>query len=333
MHPTIARLDPARYSPHPLHASERQWPQTNCWTDLWIEIVASLGLEPRAMLGFTVVQDYEGDQATFFKVPAEDLERLFGLRLQELSIFDRFETHVVEQTERGRIVVSEVDGYYLPDTAGISYRTTHPKTTIGITRIDPVGRRIEYFHNQGYFSLAGADYAGIFGTDGDSADLARLFPYTEFVKLPDRTPAIDLRSAAVALLRHHLARRPSGNPFAAWAGDFPRHAADLATRDPSYFHTYAFNLPRQFGANFELLATHLQWLQELGEPGLDLAAQSASELAGAAKVFQFKLARAMARRAFDGLVPLIDAMAVHYNRVVTELERRLEPGQDLIAAA
>ncbi|TBW33878.1 DUF1839 family protein [Siculibacillus lacustris] len=325
----LAALDPAAHVPHALHAGDRIWPQTNCWTDLWIEIVAALGHEPAAVLGFTVMQDYEGDQATFFKVPSEDVEQLWGLRLLELSIYDRFETHVAEQVARGRLVLAEVDGHFLPDTLGVSYRATHPKTTIGITRIDPVARRLEYFHNEGFFALDGADYDGLFA---DPADPSRLPPYVEFVKIPAEPPAVDLPRAAVALLARHLARRPAANPLRAWARDFERHAADLATRPPEWFHTYAFALPRQFGANFELLAAHLDWLGSVGEGGLEPMAQAARELADGAKVLQFKLARAMARGRFDGLVPLIETLAEAWDRCVPPLARRFETPRDRIAA-
>ncbi|MCE1235222.1 MAG: DUF1839 family protein [Hyphomicrobiales bacterium] len=315
-------LDPATHCRHALHASDRRWPQTNCWTDLWIEIVAALGHDPHAMLGFTVMQDHEGDQATFFKVQTEDMERLYGLRLLELSIFDRFETHVVEQCRRGRIVVVEVDGHFLPDTLGVSYRTTHPKTTIGVTRIDPAARRLDYFHNDGFFALDGEDYDGLFGRADDPVDPAKLPPYCEFVKIPAQAPNLDLRAEAVALLVRHLRRRPASNPFAAWAADFPAHARDLATRPPEWFHTYAFALPRQYGANFELLASHLRWLGDRGETGLEPAAEAAEAIAETAKVFQFKLARAMARKKFDGLVEMIEAMAADWERVMAALDAK-----------
>lgn len=312
-------LDPTTHRSHVLHDGERRWPQTNCWTDLWIEIVAALGHDPLAMLGFTVIQDYEGDQATFFKVETADMERLYGVRLHELSIFDRLETHVVEQAARDRIVVVEVDGHWLPDTQGVSYRLTHPKTTVGITRIDPSARELDYFHNDGFFRLSGEDYDGIFGRADAPRDPAALFPYAEFLKIPAEAPKVDLRGEARALLARHLARRPSANPFTAWAADFARHAEDLATRPPEWFHTYAFNLPRQFGANFELLASHLRWLDTdaFGE-----AADAADEIAEGCKVFQFKLARAMARKKFDGLAEMIHAMAAAWDRVMSELDTR-----------
>lgn len=313
-------LDPTTHTPHALHDGERRWPQTNCWTDLWIEIVAALGHDPHAMLGFTLTQDYEGDQATFFKVEAADLERLWGLRLAELSIFDRLDAHVVEQAKRGRIVVVEVDGHWLPDTLGVSYRLTHPKTTIGIVRIDMDAREIGYFHNSGFYRLSDEDFDGIFGAKDVPHDPTALFPYAEFLKIPDHAPAVDVRAEAKALLTHHLARRPAANPLAAWASDFERHAADLATRPPEWFHIYAFNLPRQFGANFELLGSHLRWLAEEGDAALIAAAEAADEIAETAKIFQFKLARAMARRKFDGLVPLIDTMAAAWDRMMSLLD-------------
>lgn len=322
-------LDPATHRPHGLHDGERRWPQTNCWTDLWIEIVAALGHDPHAMLGFTVIQDYEGDQATFFKVEPADLERLWDLRLHELSIFDRLETHVAEQAARGRIVLVEVDGHWLPDTQGVSYRLTHPKTTVGITRLDPVARELDYFHNSGFYRLSGEDYDGIFGRLGEAHDPARLFPYAEFLKIPAEAPKLDLRTEARALLARHLARRPTSNPFTAWAADFARHAEDLAGRPPEWFHTYAFNLPRQFGANFELLGSHLRWLDA---DALEPAALAADEIAEACKVFQFKLARAMARKKFDGLAEMIAMMAGSWNALMRILDAEIAGRESARAA-
>ena len=314
--------DPSAHRPHPLHAADRRWPETNCWTDLWIEIVAALGHEPAAMLGFTVTQDYEGDQATFFKVPTADLERLYGLELLELSIFDRLEAHVVAQVARGRIVLVEADAHFLPDTLGVTYGTGHSKTTIGITAIDPTARRLDYFHNAGFFRLEGDDYDGIFGAPGAARDPAILFPYVEFVKIGAHPAAVDLAGEAVALLKHHLARRPAANPFAAWSADFAAHASDLAGRPPEWFHVYAFNFMRQYGANFELLASHLAWLEDQGETGLAEARRDAEAIAETMKVMQFKLARAMARKRFDGLTEMIDQAAAAWDRCLGALAGR-----------
>lgn len=74
------------------------------------------------MFGFTLTQDFEGDQFTFFKVPLEDLEALYGVRATELAIFDRVENHIEAQLERGRICLIEMDSFYMPDTHGVGYR-------------------------------------------------------------------------------------------------------------------------------------------------------------------------------------------------------------------
>ncbi|MBL8573956.1 MAG: DUF1839 family protein [Hyphomicrobiaceae bacterium] len=313
----VLPLDPASYRPHALHDPERIWPETNCYVDLWIEVAASLGLEPRAMLGFTLTQDFEGDQFTFFKVPLEDLESLWDLKVQELAIFDRVEAHVATQLERGRLVLVEVDSHYLPDTRGVSYRLTHGKTTIAINRLDPAARQLDYFHNGGFFRLEAEDFDGLFGLLPGQARADRLFPYCEFVKAPAAFDATGVKVTARELLRRHLARRPATNPIRAYGAEFGAHMADLATRSPDYFHTYAFNTLRQLGANFELLAAHLDWL---GDPGLEEAREAALAIASGAKTMQFQLARAMARKKFDALEGALAGLADAHDRVMQALD-------------
>lgn len=152
----------ADFRPHLLHHPERHWPETNCYVDLWIEVLNARGLDPLAMLAFTVRQDFEGDQFTFFKVPLEDLERLYGVSVTELAVFDDLEKHLVEQLERGRLPLVELDGMYLPDTDGVTYRTGHSKTTIAPVEINTASKRMTYFHNAGFFALEGDDYDGVF---------------------------------------------------------------------------------------------------------------------------------------------------------------------------
>ena len=55
--------------------SDCDWPTTNCYIDVWTLILNSWQLDPIAGLGFTVAQDYEGDQFTFFKYQHDDLEQ------------------------------------------------------------------------------------------------------------------------------------------------------------------------------------------------------------------------------------------------------------------
>jgi len=320
----IAGLDPAAYRPHRLHDPERRWPQTNCYVDLLIEVLHATGHDPVAALGFTVAQDFEGDQFTFFKFPTADLQQLAGLDIQELAVFDRLDAHVAAQIERGRLPLVEIDSFHLPDTKGITYRSGHSKTTVGINMLDPASRRMAYFHNDGYFALDGEDYDGIFGQwDGVPAGGLPLFPYSEFVKFDATRPVHDPVATAVGLLSHHLGRRPQRNPLEAYAAVFASHAEALALRSPDYFHTYAFNTLRQVGANFELLASHLEWLGESGVTALGEAVEAAEAIAEGAKVMQFKLARAMARRRFDGLADAIAPMAGAWKTVMDVLDDRM----------
>jgi hypothetical protein len=307
------------YLPHRLHAPDRAWPQTNCYVDLWIEALASLGVAPEAMLGFTLTQDFEGDQFTFFKVPLEDLERLYGVVCTELALYDTVEAHVLTQLSRGRLCLVEMDSFYLPDTAGVTYGLEHGKTTVGINRLDPAAKTMEYFHNDSYFSLSGADYEGVFQHATEFG--LRWIPYTEFAKLPASLPSEDdQRAVARTLLGQHLARRPRVNPLATFHEAFPTQVAEVAERGLDFFHLYAFNTVRQFGANFELLSAHLSWL-DAAEFAAE--AEAAKTICDNAKTTQFTLARAVARRRFDALATALEPSVAAWDAIMTGLSSKV----------
>ncbi len=313
-------LDPDSYIPHALHDQERMWPETNCYVDLWIEVLAASGLLPEAMLGFTLTQDFEGDQFTFFKVPLEDLEQLYDIRVTELAIFDTVESHVSEQIARSRLCLVEMDSFFMPDTQGVGYRQEHGKTTVGINRLDVNDRVMDYFHNGGFFRLEGADFDGVFQHDLPEGTLPFL-PYTEFAKFPQTQPSIaHQRTTAAALLRRHFARRPDENPIAEFASVFPRQVEAVAERPFGYFHKYAFNTLRQFGANFELLASHLAWLDE---PAYRSASGEALKISECAKTVQFQLARAVTRKKFDPLATALDPAIAAWDGLMDDLSQRL----------
>ncbi|HYG84930.1 MAG TPA: DUF1839 family protein [Azospirillum sp.] len=307
--------------PHTLHGPDRAWPETNCYVDLWIELLHAWGFEPRATLGFTVAQDFEGDQFTFFKPPPEDLRALFGIEVQELAIYDTVEAHAAVQLRLGRSVLVEVDSFHLPDTRGTAYGTQHVKTTIAILGLDAQARCLDYIHNAGRFTLEGADYDGVFRRLPHLRDNPNLlFPYVEFVRRSGSAPAgRALLDTALDLLGQHVHRRPEGNPVATYRAEFPRHLETLAARPMEYFHLYAFNVLRQLGANMELLGSHLRWL---GEGGLDEAAEACDTLATTAKVLQFQLARAVRKRGFGDYTASLDAMERAYDTAVGALARR-----------
>lgn len=317
----VLPIDPAHYTAHPLHSSERMWPETNCYVDLWVEVLASLKVAPEAMLGFTLTQDFEGDQFTFFKVPLDDLEALYGIRVTELAIFDRVEDHVNAQIRRGRLCLVEMDSFYLPDTQGVGYGSEHGKTTVGINRLDLENRVMEYFHNGGFFSVSGDDVDGLFQRNTAEGALPFL-PYTEFAKFPEVLPdEYHQRQVAERLLHQHFTRRPVENPIKAFADVFPQHVEALAERDFGFFHKYAFNTLRQFGANFELLASHLDWLHSDGR--FDPAMADALKISEVAKSAQFQLARAVTRKKFEPLKTALDPAIEAWDRLMTVLEAKV----------
>lgn len=321
MQAVFPNIAPDRYTPHALHAQTRIWPETNCYVDLWIEVLATLGAEPEAMLGFTLTQDFEGDQFTFFKVPLEDLEALYGVRATELAIFDRVESHVAEQIARGRLCMIEMDSYFMPDTHGVSYRTEHGKTTIAINRMDVENRSLDYFHNGGFYHLEGEDFDGVFQRHLTETDLPFL-PYTEFAKFPKHVPdEAHQRRIAEILLTRHFARRPKENPIRAFASMFPAQVEAIAERPFGFFHKYAFNTLRQLGANFELAASHLDWL---GQGRLFATASAdALQIAETAKAVQFQLARAVMRKKFDVLSGTLQPAADAWDRMMAALAAEL----------
>lgn len=313
-------LDPRRYERHPLHAATRDWPETNCYLDIWIEVLHTLGLPPESCLAYSVAQDFEGDQFTFFKVPLEDLESLFGLRVTELAIYDRVENHVAEQIRRGRLSLVEVDSYYLPDTHGTSYHNEHGKTTIAINRIDFEGREVDYFHGLGLHRLEGEDFDGIFRRETTEGAPAFL-PYTEFVKFPAKLPTREeVLTEAQGLLARHLRRRPAKNPVRAFSEVFPAQVEAVAARPFGFFHLYAFNTLRQLGANFELFSSHLEWLAANGRDGLQQSIENARKISSTCKIVQFQLARAVVRKSFDKLGPALEPAAAAWDAMMEDLD-------------
>jgi hypothetical protein len=314
----LLKLDAAAWRPQPLHAGDRVWLETNCYIDVWAELLPALGHPAEAALPFTVRQDFEGDHFTFFKFPLEDLQALFGLSVQELAIYDTVETHALEQLKRGRIVLVEVDSHWLPD-AGPTYRKGHAKSTIAVVKLDPAARKLGYFHNTAYHELSDEDYDGLF----HRPPAENMFPYCEFVKGDGEALAgMALVNRSLDLLRGHLRHVPAANPVKAWRAALPQHLERLAARDMEYFHLYAFNLPRQLGANFEMLASYLAWLGTNGQSGLTEAAAAARRIAESTKAVQFQLARMVNRKKFDIGVVQTGPVEADYDVVLTTLVTR-----------
>lgn len=325
----VVSLDPLRmrarrHHAHALHRGERIWQEGVAPIDLWIELLHGNGLEPLAALGFTVAQDFEADQFTLGKLSFEDIEKLYGLQVQELSIFDSLEERALVQTRRDNIVLVEVDAFFLPDMRTTTYRREHAKTTIGIDVIDPDARRLGYFHHTGYHLLDAEDYDGILRPDAaheqGSTPQHALFPHVEFVKrVRDSLTGTPLAEVSADLLCAHLLRRPMDNPITRWRTAFPEHVDTMIARGEPYARLYAFNVMRQLGANFELLAHYLQWMRE---QGFDIPVQThagARKIASESMVMQCRLARALSRGRRELCETSFDAMEEAYERVVPPL--------------
>jgi len=292
----ILPLDPARYAKHPIHGPDRIWTETNCYVDLWVELLHAWGFEPRAGLAFTLAIDFEGDQWTFFKFPLADLYALYGLDVQELAIWRPITLHIDEQIRRGHPVLVELDSFYLPDTVGTVYRREHTKSTVAINAIDIPSRHLDYFHNQGFYRLEGDDFTDVFRLAAN--DPAHLPPYVEFVKPNfERAPRGEsLAAKSLVSLRRQIDMLPADNPFVPFKSRLEADLPWLANESLETFHRYSFATLRQFGSCYELAATYLQWLGQAAKIDLDAAARALTNIATEAKTLQFQLARAMMRK-------------------------------------
>lgn len=318
----VIALDPHAYERHAIHGEGRIWAETNCYMDVWIELLHSLGHQPIAALPCTLAIDFEGDQWTFFKFPLADLLELYGLDVQELALWRPLDFHIEEQVGRGRPVLVELDSFFLPDTAGAAYGQSHVKSTVAVVEIDATRRHLGYFHNQGYHHLDGEDYLDVLRL-GNRRDPSILAPYAEFVKIRPRQTGDprELLPRSLHLLRKHLALLPAENPFPRFRRRFEIELPRLLEEDMEGFHQYSFANLRQYGACFELAQTYLHWLASHGETGLDEAALSFRAIAESAKALQFQLARAVSRRRALDLAPL-DAMAESWQRATMALKAR-----------
>jgi Domain of unknown function (DUF1839) len=308
---SLLGLDPDTYRAHRLHDADRDYPETNCYTDILIELVHARAHEPIAALGGTVRTDFEGDQWTFFKPERQDLERLFGIDIHEMQLYRPLHEHFVEQLRHGRSMIVELDSWYLPDTRSTAYGREHVKSSAVIEGIDIEDERLRYFHNAGLYELSGADYRGVLRLDSPTDDEA-LPPYAELVRFDAGPPLADgeLREVAKALLRDHVAHVPRENPFTRFGASLADKLPELLAGNDADYHAYAFATVRQAGASFASCATYLEWLFDEQADG---AAAALAQIVADSKVLSFKLAR---RRPFD-LEPACAKLAADWDEAMS----------------
>jgi hypothetical protein len=304
----IFELDPRAFTPHALHGHDRDFRESNCYIDLWIGMLHGYGLDPHACLAVTLASDFEGDQWTFFKPSHSDLSRLYGVRVEELTLWRPLVEQVRAQLDRKRIPLVEMDSFFLPDTAASDYKRNHVKTTIGISFMDEATRTLRYFHNAGFYELTGDDFDGIFRIGTQNAP-DYLPPYCEIAKA-DRAVARDpaeLRALSRELARTYFELRPAVNPVRAHADQLAAHLQWIVAGGLPVYHGYSFAAMRQLGANFEFAARYLRWLSNDGL--LAEAATAFGQLSAQAKMLILKLARVANTRKPTDLSPAFAEMA------------------------
>jgi hypothetical protein len=311
----IPGLDPGSYPRHSLHAPGLSWVEKNCYVDIWIELLHALGLEPTAMLGFTVAVDFEGDQWTFFKPPHEDLKSLYAVDTQELYVWRPLIDHAIEHLRAGKLISTEADAYWLPDTAGTDYREKHTKSTIVLNEIDLAARRLGYFHNAGYFSLEGEDFNQLFRLD--AAPEPSFMPlFAELVRhdRADRRSDVELRSISLDLLRKHVRWRGRDNPIQSFRARFEADLPAIARHGMDHYHAWVFGTLRQLGAAAELSSLYLRWLDPAAASKFEHAGAAFTEISAICKSLLLKIARAVnAKRPLDASTSF-DEMARAWDR-------------------
>lgn len=302
----------------PTPRAERIWPESNCYVDLWSGVLRDLSLEPEAMLACTVAPRFEGDQWTFCKPTATELAELYGVRVEELTIWRSLREHVAVQLGLGRLVLVEVDAFHLPDTAGVSYRSAHQKTTIGIVGLDEEQGRLDYYHNAGRYQLSGDELDAVLSSRVLGADLP---PFAELVDASHaaatRGDLLRERSRTVAARR--LAGAGKSNPFSAWAARAAHDTARLRAHDLEFFHAWAFASVRQAGAMAEQLATWCDWVD--GDAGIVAAAESLRTIARTLKAQQFRLARLARGGTTADLAPTLEGCASEWSGAQAAIAR------------
>jgi hypothetical protein len=323
----IPNLDPAIYQRHVLHADDRVWVEKNCYVDIWIEVVHALGCEPMAMMPFALGIDFEGDQWTFFKPSHDEIYELYGIDVQELNVWLSLLEHAQNYLADGKLVCSEADAFWLPDTAGTDYQRQHTKSSIIISDLDVERQRLGYFHNAGYYALEGEEFVRTFRV-GSAPDPAFMPLYAEAIRFDQRVvrDRAEISAMSRALLVKHLARRPRDNPVKRFADRFAADLGWIEERGLDFYHRWAFATVRQLGAAFEAEALYLRWLAEscpADAAAFEQAAGAFSQISDGAKVFILKAARAVNRKRGLDATDDLGALAGAWQRGMDVLCERL----------
>ena len=303
----------------------------------WIELLASLGLDPHALWPAAVALDFEGDQWTAVEPSRDELRALYGIDVQELHVWRPLAEHAIEHLAAGRALMVEVDAFWLPvaiDADDADYRRNHAKTTIVLNEIDLDARRIAFFDGSGYFEAHGDDVTHLLGLEDDASELeaiadwrgtrvaqvgaaavaldeGRLPPRVRFVRADRRVARSteELQMLALHHLDNHLAFRPATNPLRRFATRIVDDLPLLREYATAAYDDWAACTVRHFGAAFELAARGLAWQDESSDSPLRDAARAFEQLARDASTLEQKLGRAVSSTKNADTNKLLEAMA------------------------
>lgn len=281
-------LSPEGFVQHTVHREDSVWSNTNCYLDVWIELLHGLGRRPEPLFAVAVAADTQVEQFEFLKVDHRDLEEVHGIRVGEYDIWSSLLEQVQTQMGAGNLLIIEADAHWLPDTRGVSYGIEHTKTSIIPVHVDPAQQHLVYLHNEGLHELRGADFDYVLGPRRAEGIVPA--PYVELLRLDRLTPANDddARAHTVRLLRHHARRAPEHNPAESLMDVVRSRFPWLQDHGMEGYHALCFETTRQLGVVAMLAA---QAIRFAAVAELEPAAAAWERVSSEAKALQFQLAR------------------------------------------
>ena len=326
------------------------WPANGGRLAAWVEVLASLGLDPHPLWAAAVALDFEGDQCTAVEPSRDELRALYGLDVHELVVWRPLAEHAIEHLAAGRALVVEADAFWLPVDA--EYHRNHVKRTIVLNEVDLDARRIGYFHDAGYAEARGDDAVHLLGLEDDASELeaiadwrgarvaqvgaaavalaeGRLPPRAQFVRADRRVARSteELRMLALHHLGNHLAFRPAANPLRRFAARIADDLPLLREYGTAYYEDWASCTVRGFGGAFDLAARGLAWQEESGDSGLRDAARTFEQLARDATALDQKLGRAATSTKSADTKKLLETMAQGWDGAMAALDAACRGGE------
>jgi hypothetical protein len=84
---SLLGLNPGDYTPGALHYPDRTFRETNCYVDVWIELLHARGIDSASAMAFACTVDFAGDPWTFFKPALDEMTRLHATDVNETQLY------------------------------------------------------------------------------------------------------------------------------------------------------------------------------------------------------------------------------------------------------